>query len=68
MGLVLQEPDMPLPTHFNIFAFADDASLLPACMPGMGVATRSQCKGAGRDLSNANRMIVARLAQDHTRI
>lgn len=68
MGLFPQAPDMPLPTRFNIFAFADDAFPLPAFMPGMGMSVRSQCEGAGSDLSNANRMIVARLAQDHTRL
>ena len=68
MGPFLQEPDMPLPTSFNIFAFADDASLLPALVPGMGMAICSLGKDGGGELSNTNRMIVARLALDHTRI
>lgn len=68
IGPFVQEPDMPLPNSFNIFAFADDASSLPALVPGMGMAICSLCKGEGGELSNMNRMIVARLALDHTRI
>lgn len=68
MGPFLTETDIALPTSFDIFAFAGDASQLPAPMRGMAMAICNPCKNVGNDPSNASRMIIARLAQGHTRI